>query len=162
MAQPSTIHYQQKCSGKITTYVIWKIQIFSVKKCLCIFSCFHPFFFLSEFSFTNTDNSEDSTSTFHSSTFTHSRTLRHLQFCTWDDYHIFLIAQLAFTRLLLNEIYHLIELQFDWLMMWCWFSFGCLLIWFWVLLQLFDMRNWWTWTRINYHSCITSESTKVC
>ena len=45
MAQPSTIHYQQKCSGKITTYVIWKIQIFSVKKCLCIFSCFHPFFF---------------------------------------------------------------------------------------------------------------------
>ena len=110
----------------------------------------------------NTDNSEDSTSTFHSSTFTHSRTLRHLQFCTWDDYHIFLITQLAFTRLLLNEIYHLIELQFDWLMMWCWFSFGCLLIWFWVLLQLFDMRNWWTWTRINYHPCITSESTKVC
>ena len=34
----------------------------------------------------------------------------YLQLCTWDDYHIFLIATLVFTRLLLNEIYHLIEL----------------------------------------------------
>ena len=43
---------------------------------------------------------------------------------------IFLIAPLVFTRLLLDEIYHLIELLFDWLMMWYWFSFVCLLIWF--------------------------------
>ena len=41
----------------------------------------------------------------------------YLQLCTWDDYHIFLIATLVFTRLLLDEIYHLIELLFDWLMM---------------------------------------------
>ena len=34
---------------------------------------------------------------------------------TWDDYHIFLIATLVFTRLLVDEIYHLIELLFD-----CW------------------------------------------
>ena len=41
----------------------------------------------------------------------------YLQLCTWDDYHMFLIATLVFTRLLLDEIYHLIELLFDWLMM---------------------------------------------
>ena len=28
----------------------------------------------------------------------------YLQLCTWDDYHIFLIATLVFTRLLLDEI----------------------------------------------------------
>ena len=39
-------------------------------------------------------------------------------FCTWDDYHIFLIATLVFTRLLIDETYHLIELLFDWLIMW--------------------------------------------
>ena len=61
--------------------------------------------------------------------------------CTWDDYHIYLIATLVFNRLLLDEIYHLIKLLFDWLMMWCWFSFACLLISFYVLLQLFDMRE---------------------
>ena len=32
----------------------------------------------------------------------------------WDDYHVFLIATLVFTRLLLDEIYHLIELPFEW------------------------------------------------
>ena len=39
----------------------------------------------------------------------------YLQLCMWDDYHIFLITMLVFTRLLLNEIYHLIELPFEWL-----------------------------------------------
>ena len=52
---------------------------------------------------------------FHSTTSTRLRTLRHLQFCMWDDYHVFLIATLVFTRLLLDEIYHLIELPFEWL-----------------------------------------------
>ena len=33
----------------------------------------------------------------------------------WYNYHVFLIAVLVFTRLLLDEIYHLIELLFDWL-----------------------------------------------
>ena len=36
----------------------------------------------------------------------------YLELCMWDDYHIFLIASLVFTRLLLNDIYHLIELPF--------------------------------------------------
>ena len=48
----------------------------------------------------------------------------------WDDNHIFQIAPLVFTRLLLDEIYHLIELLFDWLMMWAWFVLVYLLIWF--------------------------------
>ena len=49
----------------------------------------------------------------------HFHLLKHwdiyLQLCMWDDYHVFLITTLAFTRLLLNEIYHLIELTFEWL-----------------------------------------------
>ena len=31
-----------------------------------------------------------------------------LQLCMWDDYHIFLNALFVFTRLLLDEIYHLV------------------------------------------------------
>ena len=51
---------------------------------------------------------------FHPTNSTRSQTLRHL-FATLlgDDYHVFLIAMLVFTRLLLDEIYHLIELPFD-------------------------------------------------
>ena len=37
----------------------------------------------------------------------------YLQLCMWDNYHIFLIASLVFTRLLLDEIYHLIQLPFS-------------------------------------------------
>ena len=48
----------------------------------------------------------------------HPLTNIYLQLCMWDDYHIFLIAPLVFTRLLLDENCHLIELPFDWLMMW--------------------------------------------
>ena len=33
----------------------------------------------------------------------------------WDGYHVFLIATLVFTRLLLDEIYHFIVLPFEWL-----------------------------------------------
>ena len=39
----------------------------------------------------------------------------YLQLCIWDDYHLFLYAAFVFTRLLLDEIYHLIELPFKWL-----------------------------------------------
>ena len=39
----------------------------------------------------------------------------YLQLCMWDDYHVFLIATVVFTWLLLDEIYHLIELPFEWL-----------------------------------------------
>ena len=37
----------------------------------------------------------------------------YLQLCMWDDYHVFLIATLVFTRLLLDEFFHLIELPID-------------------------------------------------
>ena len=83
------------------------------------------FFFLSGFSFTDTDNSQDSKGregTIFYSTLplppAHEHWDIYLQLCMWDDYHVFLIATLVFTRLLLDEIYHLIELPFDWLMMW--------------------------------------------
>ena len=36
----------------------------------------------------------------------------YLQLCMWDDYHVFFIATLVFTRLLLDEIYCLTELPF--------------------------------------------------
>ena len=80
------------------------------------------FFFLSGFSFTYTDNSQDSREGRGPSYSilklppAHEHSDIYLQLCTWDDYHIFLFATLVFTRLLLDEIYHLIELLFDWLM----------------------------------------------
>ena len=105
-------------------------------------------FFLLGLSFTDTDNSQDSREregTFFYSTLplplAHEHSDIYVQLWTWDDYHIFLIATLVFTRLLLDEIYHLIELLFDWLMMWYWFKFVCLFIWFKVLLQLYDMEE---------------------
>ena len=55
----------------------------------------------------------------HSATSTRSHIQTYLQICMWDDYHVFLIAPLVFTRALLDEIYHLIELAFEWLMMLC-------------------------------------------
>ena len=80
------------------------------------------FFFLSGFSFTDTDDSQDSRGregTIFYSTLplppAHEHSDIYLQLCMWDDYHVFLIAALVFTRLLLDEIYHLIELPFDWL-----------------------------------------------
>ena len=33
----------------------------------------------------------------------------------WDDYHVFLIVTLVFTRQLLDDIHHIIELPFKWL-----------------------------------------------
>ena len=39
----------------------------------------------------------------------------YLQLCMWDDFHVFLIATPVFTRLLIDEIYNLIELPFKWL-----------------------------------------------
>ena len=75
----------------------------------------------------------------------------------WDDYHVFLIAALVFTRLLLDEIYHLIELPFEWLIDDA--MFVCLLdeLMLGFLLERLDIGN------INYHPCITSEPTnQVC
>ena len=76
------------------------------------------------FSFTDTDDSQDNRGregTIFYSTLplppAHEHSDIYLQLCMWDDYHIFLIAPPVFTRLLLDEIYHLIELLFDWLIM---------------------------------------------
>ena len=72
------------------------------------------FFFLSGFSFTDTDDSQDSRgregTIFYSTLplpLVHEHSDIYLQLC------MFLIALLVFTRLLLDEICHLIELPFD-------------------------------------------------
>ena len=86
------------------------------------------FFFLSGFSFTIPGGLQDSRwreGTIFCSTLPLPPAYEHsdiyLQLCMWDDYHVFLIAPPVFTRLLLDEIYHLIELPFDWLVMQCYF-----------------------------------------
>ena len=53
----------------------------------------------------------------------------YLQLCMWDDCHIYLIAPLVFARLPLHGIYHLIEIPFDWLMMWQMVLFVYMMIW---------------------------------
>ena len=81
----------------------------------CSFQVLFPgvqiFFFLSGFSFTDTDDSQDSMGregTIFYSTLplppAHEHSGTYLQFCMWDDCHIFSIATLVFTRLLLDEI----------------------------------------------------------
>ena len=99
---------------------------------------FNHFFFYLFFhsSFTDTDNSQDRRGRRGPSYSTlplppsHEHSAIYLQLFAWDDYQIFLIATLVFTRLLLDEIYYLIELLFDWLMMQFWILFVCLLNWF--------------------------------
>ena len=78
-----------------------------------------------------------------------------------DDYRLFLMAPLVFTRLLLDEIDHLIELPFDWLCDISFSLFKCDLI-LAFLLQQFETGNRWIET-LDYHPCITSEPTnQVC
>ena len=66
--------------------------------------------------FTGQQGKEGDHLLFHSTTSTHSRTLRHL-FATLHVRWLSRIfnCKLVFTRLLLDEIYHLIELPFEWL-----------------------------------------------
>ena len=94
---------------------------------LC-FSHLHLLFCIRVF-FTDTDNSQDSRGregTIFYSTLpilpAHKHWDIYLQLCMWNDYHVFLIVTLVFTRLLLDEIYYLIyqtatrwKLPFDWL-----------------------------------------------
>ena len=79
----------------------------------------------------------------------------------WEDYHIFLITPLVFARLLLDEIYHLIELPFDnW---WCDVSI-CLFTWWFdssFFLKQFETGNRWVWTRLDYPPCITSKPSNL-
>ena len=74
--------------------------------------------FLLEFSFTDTEDTQDSRGregTIFYSTVPLPPAQEHsniyLQLCMWNDYYIFLIAPLVYTRLLLDEFYHLIELE---------------------------------------------------
>ena len=94
-------------------------------------------FFLSGFSFTDTDDQQNSRgedrTIFYSTLpfpLSHEHSDIYLQLCMWDDHHIFLIAPFVFTRQRLDEIYHLIQLPFDWLMMRCYFLFVYLMIWY--------------------------------
>ena len=83
----------------------------------------------------------------------------------WDYYQMFLIAPLVFTRLLLDEIYHLIELPFHWLIDDVTLVFPCLrddliLV---SLLQKSETGNWRIRTGIDYHRCITNKPiNQVC
>ena len=101
---------------------------------------------------------------FHSTISTRSRTLRHL-FAT-------LIVRLLSTTFNRNARVYQTATQWDlppyritiWLTDW-WYNV-CLFAW-WIdsrfSLERFDMGNLWIWTRINYHSFITSEPTnQVC
>ena len=95
------------------------------------------FFFLSGFSFTDSDNSQNSRGregTIFNSTLplplAHKHSDIYLQLCMWDDYHIFLIATLVFTRLLLDDIlppYRITIYLIDW---WCEVCFSLFTWWF--------------------------------
>ena len=102
---------------KRSTSIIFSIHCLSSLK-----KIFFYIFFIRVF-FTDTDDSQGSRGrewTIFYSTLplppAHKHWDIYLQLCMWDDYHVFLIATLMFTRLLINEIYHLIELQFEWLL----------------------------------------------
>ena len=93
-------------------------------------------FFLSGFTLTDIDNSQDSRGrewTIFYSTLplppVHEHSGIYFQLYIWGDYHVFLISSIVFTRLQFDKIYHLIELPFHWLMMQFWFMFAYLMIW---------------------------------
>ena len=100
---------------------------------------------------------------FHSTTSTHSGTLRHL----FATLHVRWLSRIfnrnvcacqTATRWDLS-IYHFIELPFEWLIDNAMFVslLDELILGF--LLQQFGMRNRWILTRIDYHPCTTSELT---
>ena len=94
----------------------------NVKKARLIVSYLWQVFFLPGFSFTDTEDSQNSkgkVGVIFCSTLPFPAAHKHwniyLKLCMRDAYHLFLIAALVFTRLLLDETYHLIELPFGWL-----------------------------------------------
>ena len=93
----------------------------------------------------------------------HEHSDNYLQLCTWDDYHIFLIASPVFTRLLCYSMrfttvsnYYLIDVMLTFVLFACWFDFRF----------CYGDLTWetsGTRTCIDYHPCITSEPTnQVC
>ena len=128
---------------------------------------FYYFFFQSGFSFTDTDDSQDSRGregTIFYSTLplppAHEHRDIYLQLCMWDDYHIILIATLIFTRLLLDEILRPYRITI-WLIDDVKFVLACLLddLILGFCYSNLDMGNSWTRTHIDHHPCITSEPT---
>ena len=95
---------------------------------------------------------------FHSTTSTRSWTLWHLFAtlhvrCLWCIFNHNVCVYQTATRWDLSRRRMTIW-AIDW---WC---NVCLFTWWidtWFLLQRFDVRNRWIWTRIDYHTCITSE-----
>ena len=97
-------------------------------KYIMFFTSASFFFFCIRVFFTDTGDSQDNRGrerTIFYSTLpllpAHERWDIYLQLCMWNDYHVFLILTLVFTRLLLDEIYHHIyqtatrwKLPFDW------------------------------------------------
>ena len=88
----------------------------------CSFFLFLFFFNQGHWRFTDTDDSQGSRGSegiiFYSTLPlppAHEQWDIYLQLWMWDDYHVFLIALLVFTSLLINEMYHRIELPFEWL-----------------------------------------------
>ena len=125
------------------------------------------FFFLSRFSLTDTGNSQSSRGREGTIVFStlplplaHKHSDIYLQLCMWDGYHVYLIATLVFTRQLLDEIYHLIDLPFNWLIdhAMCIRLVDDLIQDF--LLWQFNTENWWIWTSIDHDPCIRSWLTK--
>ena len=121
-------------------------------------------FFLSGFSFTDIDNSQDSGGREGTIVYftlpllpAHEHSDIYLQLCMWGEYHVFVVATLVFTRLLLDEIYQLMELPLDW-------SnddaiFVCLLdeLILGFCYSDFDIGNRWLWTRINDMWSVTTQ-----
>ena len=137
-------------------------------KGICSWNLVYNFFFLSGFSFTDTDDSQDSMGregTIFYSTLplppAHEHSGTYLQFCMWDDCHIFSIATLVFTRLLLDEILPPYRITI-WLIDEVKVCFSLLTWWFDTrfLLQQSWHRKPVARTRIDYRPCITSEPTK--
>ena len=81
----------------------------------------------------------------------------YLQLCMWDYYHIFLIAPLVFTKLLLIKLppYQITIWFIDYVRLICVCLLDGLILGF--SCSNFDTRNQWIQTRINYQPCVTSE-----
>ena len=112
----SVIYFSFNCNLLFKVMIESSFAIAIIKKNIIDSVIFIRVFFHRHWRFTGQQGKGGDHLLFHSTTSTRSRTFKHL-FATlhvrW--YHIFLIAPLVFTRLLLDEIYHLIELPFDWL-----------------------------------------------
>ena len=127
-----------------------KINLFSIR----FFSFFLSIYFHRHWRFAGQQRKGVNLRLFHATTSTRSWTFRQL-FPTlhvkWDCY--------SHLRLLLDEIYYLIELPFDWLIDDS--IFVCLLDYLILgfLLQQFHTGNRWIWTHIDYRPWITSEPT---